>query len=77
MLKPEDYYIEDGKVVLTADYLLRRGFCCGNLCRNCPYGEEIQRAASGMRPEKYGGVGHVPSPPDSNSDVPPEKGLEG
>ena len=67
VLNPEDYYIEDEKIVLTADYLLRRGFCCGNLCRNCPYGEEIQRAA-GMRPT--GRIGHVSSPPDSNSDVP-------
>lgn len=22
---------------LTADYLLERGYCCGNGCKNCPY----------------------------------------
>lgn len=33
-----DYYMEDGLFVLTADYLLRRGYCCGNGCRHCPYG---------------------------------------
>jgi hypothetical protein len=48
-LSPEDFYIEDGKFVLTAKYLLKRGYCCGNLCRHCPYGEDIQRAASGQR----------------------------
>ncbi|MES2856165.1 MAG: DUF5522 domain-containing protein [Bdellovibrionota bacterium] len=26
-----------GFVVFTAAYLKRRGYCCGNGCRNCPY----------------------------------------
>ncbi len=50
-LKPEDFYIEDGKIVLTAEFLLKRGYCCGSGCRHCPYGEDIQRAASGKRRE--------------------------
>ena len=34
----EDYYIlPDGRLVFTAGYLLRRGYCCGNGCLNCPY----------------------------------------
>lgn len=37
MLEPEDYYMEDGKFVLTGKYLLKRGFCCKNGCRHCPY----------------------------------------
>lgn len=32
-----DYYFEDGLMVLTAKFLLERGFCCGSGCRNCPY----------------------------------------
>ncbi|MCO6045782.1 DUF5522 domain-containing protein [Aeoliella sp. ICT_H6.2] len=32
-----DYYIEQGRVVFTAGYLLRRGKCCGSGCRHCPY----------------------------------------
>jgi len=33
-----DYYFnEEGKMVLTARYLLNRGYCCGNGCRHCPY----------------------------------------
>ena len=24
-------------VIFTAQYLLQRGYCCGNGCRNCPY----------------------------------------
>ena len=32
------YYInEDGFVVLTAQYHLEKGYCCGNGCLHCPY----------------------------------------
>jgi len=35
----DDYYInEDGFMVFTAAYLLKRGYCCENGCRHCPYG---------------------------------------
>jgi hypothetical protein len=34
----DDYYFnDDGFVVFTAKYLLDRGYCCGNGCKNCPY----------------------------------------
>lgn len=36
--KIDFYYDEKGRVVFTADYLLRRGYCCESGCRNCPYG---------------------------------------
>jgi len=32
-----DYIVEDGKYVFTSGYLLQRGYCCHNGCRNCPY----------------------------------------
>lgn len=33
-----DYYFnEEGKMVLTAHYLLNRGYCCGNGCLHCPF----------------------------------------
>jgi len=35
------YYVnEQGYMVLTAKYLLDRGYCCGNGCRHCPYNYE-------------------------------------
>ncbi|HXS36623.1 MAG TPA: DUF5522 domain-containing protein [Flavipsychrobacter sp.] len=38
LVEGEDYYIQpDGLLVFTASYLLERGYCCGNGCRNCPY----------------------------------------
>jgi hypothetical protein len=44
MTKPiegEDYhFLPDGRLVWTAGYLLKRGYCCGNGCRNCPYAYE-------------------------------------
>lgn len=32
-----DYTIENGKMVFSKWYHLKRGTCCGNDCRNCPY----------------------------------------
>ena len=32
-----DYYFENGLMVLTADLLRKRGYCCGSGCRHCPY----------------------------------------
>jgi hypothetical protein len=31
------YYNADGYVVLTKEYHLQRGTCCGNRCKHCPY----------------------------------------
>jgi hypothetical protein len=31
------YYIEDGLYVFTAEFLKKRGYCCGSGCRHCPY----------------------------------------
>lgn len=33
-----DFYFEDGFMVLTKHYLLKRGYCCESGCRHCPYG---------------------------------------
>ena len=35
-----DYYFDDGLLVMTAHYLLERGFCCSNDCRHCPYDKD-------------------------------------
>ena len=39
-LKPgEDFYFnEQGLMVFTAVYLQKRGYCCNNGCKHCPYG---------------------------------------
>jgi hypothetical protein len=33
-----DWYFENGLLVYTAAYHLKRGSCCGSGCRHCPYG---------------------------------------
>ena len=35
----EYYFNEDGLMVLKAKFLLRRGYCCENGCRHCPYSQ--------------------------------------
>ena len=32
-----DSYFENGLLVYTAAYHLKRGHCCGSGCRHCPY----------------------------------------
>lgn len=38
-IKEGDYYLTpEGYKVFTAQYLLKRGYCCKSGCRHCPYG---------------------------------------
>ena len=38
-LDPDDfYYSDDGYIIFTEKYLLKRGYCCKNGCKHCPYG---------------------------------------
>ena len=37
LVEGEDYYLEGEALVFTALYHLRRGYCCENNCRHCPY----------------------------------------
>ena len=37
-LSNEDYYLlPDGRLVFTAQYHLKRGYCCGSGCKHCPF----------------------------------------
>ncbi|HXH99996.1 MAG TPA: DUF5522 domain-containing protein [Sphingobacteriaceae bacterium] len=38
MLKEnEDFYLENGFMVFTQKYHEKRGYCCKNKCRHCPW----------------------------------------
>lgn len=39
MIEGIDYYIDEqsGLMVLTAHFHVKRGYCCGSGCRECPY----------------------------------------
>ncbi len=42
-LTSEDYYHSDeGYMVFTEKYHLKRGYCCKSNCRHCPYGYDIK-----------------------------------
>lgn len=39
LIENVDYYMDErGMLVMTAAYHLKRGECCGNACKHCPYG---------------------------------------
>jgi len=46
LIEDVDYYIDldTGQLVLTRDYLLRRGYCCNHRCRECPYRGDKKRS---------------------------------
>ena len=37
LTESKDYYFENGLMVFTRSFLLKRGYCCNNGCKNCPY----------------------------------------
>ncbi len=38
-MDPEDFYMSpDGYIIFTEKYHLKRGYCCKNRCKHCPYG---------------------------------------
>lgn len=46
-LSQEDYYIDErtGYIVFTRKYHLKRGICCGSLCRHCPFLPKHQKGS--------------------------------
>jgi hypothetical protein len=53
----DDYDIFDEDGALTAAFLLARGYCCANGCRNCPY------------EPRHGGLEAVPRGPERSEDT--------
>ncbi len=48
LIEGVDYYIDDsGLLVFTGAYLLKRGFCCHQGCRHCPYKHEVPQKVPG------------------------------
>jgi len=38
-MESSDYYLsDDGYIVFTEKHHLKRGYCCKNSCKHCPYG---------------------------------------
>ncbi|MEM8894962.1 MAG: DUF5522 domain-containing protein [Bacteroidota bacterium] len=43
LAEDEYYYNEEGFLVFTAKYHLKRGYCCKSGCKHCPYGFHDQK----------------------------------
>lgn len=43
-----DYYLEDGRIHFTKEYLEKRGTCCGNNCRHCCY-DKCEKGNTSLR----------------------------
>jgi hypothetical protein len=48
--KEQDFYIDEkGRKVMTENFHIKRGFCCGNFCLNCPFDPKAQRGNTNLR----------------------------
>jgi hypothetical protein len=45
LLPTDFYYDQNGFRVFTESYHLRRGSCCGNGCKHCPYNKDTKDAS--------------------------------
>src|SRR4030095_5338048 len=80
LIEGVDYVVEGGLFVFTRGYLLRRGYCCDQGCRNCPY-EKPQRETKG----EAGSASPDPAAPQQGqriervapADAAPPQGHEG
>lgn len=47
-----DYYMNPaGYRVMTEFYLVKRGYCCSNGCKHCPYSPKAVKGNRKLRPE--------------------------
>jgi hypothetical protein len=55
LVEGADYYFENGLMVFTREYHLKRGYCCQSGCRHCPYGfskDEQLSTDDGTEPDR-------------------------
>ncbi len=50
----KDYYLEDGRIIMTERYLIKRGTCCGSGCRHCPFDPQHQKGNKNVRGSNEG-----------------------
>lgn len=67
-LDPEDYYFDNGFVVFTAAYHLKRGYCCDNECRHCPWSESCPLPAQQAAQQRHQ-MQQSPAPPAAPAEL--------
>ena len=45
----KDYYLENGRIILTEKYLKKRGKCCGAGCRHCCFEPMFQKGNTNLK----------------------------
>jgi Family of unknown function (DUF5522) len=48
-LLPSDFYTEGDRVIFTESFHIKRGSCCGNFCRHCPYNPKHTKGTISLR----------------------------
>lgn len=51
LVEGEDFYLQKGYRVMTESYLVKRGYCCSNGCKHCPYDPKAQKGNRKLRPD--------------------------
>ncbi|MGC6469891.1 MAG: DUF5522 domain-containing protein [Flavobacteriales bacterium] len=51
LLKEDFYTSSEGYIIFTEKYHLKRGYCCRNGCKHCPYGY-IKKTDSISKPKQ-------------------------
>ncbi len=49
LIEGKDFTMENGYRVMTEEFLVRRGYCCSNGCRHCPYQPKAQKGNTILR----------------------------
>ena len=44
-----DYYLENGYRVMTKEFLIKRGYCCANGCKHCPYWPKAKKGNTNLK----------------------------
>jgi hypothetical protein len=52
LVEGQDYLIENGLYVFTKEFHLKRGSCCKNGCKNCPYGFDKKKNKKDKKDKK-------------------------
>jgi hypothetical protein len=48
-LLPSDFYNEGDRIIFTEAFHIKRGSCCGNYCRHCPYEPRHSKGTKSLR----------------------------
>ena len=56
-IEGRDYYLEKGRLIMTEEYLTKRGPCCGSGdgCRHCPFEPQHTKGTTNLKKnQKHG-----------------------